>query len=29
MGKAAVEGELAVIDNDTISDSEIVNKEKD
>lgn len=29
MGKAAIEGELAVIDNDTISDSEIINKEKD
>ncbi|UTN04757.1 hypothetical protein L0669_02360 [Flavobacterium bizetiae] len=29
MGKAAIEGEPAVIDNDTISDSEIINKEKD
>ncbi|CAA9202407.1 hypothetical protein FLA105534_04074 [Flavobacterium bizetiae] len=29
MGKAAIEGEPAVIDNDTISDSEIINKETD
>lgn len=29
MGKAAIDGEPAVIDNDTISDSEIINKEKD
>lgn len=29
MGKAAIEGEPAVIDNDTISDSEIIKKEKD
>lgn len=29
MGKAALDGEPAVIDNDTISDSEIINKEKD
>lgn len=29
MGKAVIDGEPAVIDNDTISDSEIMNKEKD
>ena len=29
MGKAAIDGEPAVVDNDTISDSEIINKEKD
>jgi len=29
MGKAVIDGETAVIDNDTISDSEIINKEKD
>jgi hypothetical protein len=29
MGKAVIDGEPAVIDNDTISDNEIINKEKD
>lgn len=29
MGKAVIDGETAVIDNDTIRDNEIVNKEKD
>ena len=29
MGKAVIDGELAVIDNDTIKDNEIVKKELD